>query len=476
MSQDLFEAGESAKRPAPGAPLADLRERAPLAERMRPESIEEFLGQEELLAPGRPLRSLIESGRVPSMIFWGPPGCGKTTLAFLIANHTRSDFVTLSAVSAQIRDVRKILDQARVNLRHGLRTILFVDEIHRFNKAQQDAFLPAVEAGIITLIGATTENPSFSVIAPLLSRCRIFTLRALGPEALRRILAAALTDARRGIAGAALEVDEAVFDAIISLSDGDARRALNLLEIGAEAVRAQGAAQLTTELLRQIAQRHLLYDKTGEEHYNLISAFHKSLRSSDPQAALYWMARMLVSGEDPRFLARRMIRFASEDVGLADPQALVQTLAAHQAYLTLGSPEGELALVQAAVYLATAPKSNSLYAAEGAVREEIERSGSLPAPLALRNAPTGFMKAIGYGEGYTYDHDSPDHFIPKRCLPDLIASARFYQPGPFGFEKEIARRLEWWEKRRRQAEEPVSPAAGEALPPPPPSPQSSDPE
>ncbi len=468
MSQDLFEQESSPDNRESGMPAreGDARFReisaphAPLAERVRPSDFADFLGQDDLLGAGRPLRRLLEGGRVPSMIFWGPPGCGKTTLALLLARTLRCDFVVLSAVSAQISDVRRVINQATLNLRHARRTILFVDEIHRFNKAQQDGFLPAVEAGTIILIGATTENPSFSVIGPLLSRCRVFVLKALGVEDLKAVMRRAMSDARAGLAELGVTVGDEVLEAIAAQSDGDARRALTLLEISAGAARAQNSPELTAEILAALSQRHFIYDKSGEEHYNLISALHKSLRSSDPQAALYWLARMLVSGEDPLYVARRMIRFASEDVGLADPQALVQTLAAYQAYHTLGSPEGELALVQAAIYLATAPKSNSLYAAEGAVRAEIESTGSLPAPMTLRNAPTSLMKELGYGADYTYDHNSEEHYIPKRCLPDGVESETFYTPGPFGFEKEIRRRLDWWAGLRRARQEGESGAEG----------------
>ncbi len=442
MTQDLFEPEE---RP-------DVSH-APLAERLRPSSFDEFLGQEELVGEGRPLRQLIERGRLPSLIFWGPPGSGKTTLAHLVARHTQSDFVTLSAVTAQLKDVRQVIEQAKRNRLHGRATILFVDEIHRFNKAQQDAFLPAVEAGTITLIGATTENPSFSVIAPLMSRCRVFTLRQLGPEDLALLLQRALEDETRGLGRRKVAVPPKSLQAIVNASDGDARKALNLLEMGVEAVHAQHLSALVPDTVTALAQRHLIYDREGEEHFNLISALHKSLRSSDPQAALYWMARMLTAGEDPLYVARRMIRFASEDIGLADPQALVQALSAYQAYHMLGSPEGELALVQCCVYLATAPKSNSLYRAEAAVNREVEETGTLPTPLAIRNAPTGLMKELGYGRDYTYDHESPEHFIPKQCLPDGVKSDTFYEPGPFGFEREVRKRLDWWDSKRREWKE-----------------------
>ncbi|OPZ21092.1 MAG: Replication-associated recombination protein A [candidate division BRC1 bacterium ADurb.BinA364] len=433
---------------------------SPLADRMRPESLEEFVGQHALVGPGALLRRAIDRDQIASMILWGPPGSGKTTLAAIVANATQSDFVKLSAVTSGLKDVRAVIDRARHSrAARGRRVILFIDEIHRFNKAQQDAFLPHVEDGTIVLIGATTENPSFSVIGPLLSRCRVFTLQALAEEDILAILRRALADKERGLGSERLVVGEDVLAAIAGLADGDARRALNLLDLAARQARLNddGSKSLDAALLAELTQRtHLFYDKTGEEHYNLISALHKSLRKSDPDAALYWLRRMLQSGEDPRYAARRMIRFASEDIGLADPHALVQALAAHDAYERLGSPEGELALAQAAIYLATAPKSNSLYAAETAAKEEIEASGSLPVPLVIRNAPTGLMKSLGYGAGYAYDHDSEDHYAPQKCLPDgLKGDGRLYTPGPFGFEREIKKRLDWWQKKRAEGRQSV---------------------
>jgi len=448
MAEDLFVSepkerdGEVAEGPRP------------LADRMRPRRLEEFVGQPQLLGDNALLRRLIREDRIPSMIFWGPPGCGKTALAAVIAHTTRSVFVTLSAVTAGLRDVKPIMEQARRTRReHGRSTILFVDEIHRFNKIQQDAFLPSVENGTIILIGATTENPSFSIIAPLLSRCKVFVLHALSEEQLRRIIVSALSDKERGLGGRDIAISPEVVGHIVRLGDGDARRSLNLLEMVVASVAPDetGKVVVTLEAVEQITQRtNLLYDRAGEEHYNLISALHKSLRSSDPQGALYWLARMLAAGEEPLYCARRMIRFAAEDIGTADPRALEVTVAAWEAYNKLGSPEGELALAEAAVYLATAPKSNAIYAAWQKVEETIEQHGSLPVPLHLRNAPTPLMKALDYGKDYQYDHDSPEHFSGQTCLPEAIAKMEFYEPGPYGFEKDIRRRLDWWAGKRAE--------------------------
>jgi putative ATPase len=432
--------------PTPGSPLAD---------RMRPRTLDDFVGQHELVGPGSPLRRLIEEDNLCSMIFWGPPGCGKTTLALIIARQTRAEFVPLSAVTATIKDARSIMEQARLRRQHqGRRTILFVDEIHRFNKAQQDAFLPFVEDGSIVLIGATTENPSFSVISALMSRCKVFVLKSLTTDDLESILRAALADAERGLKAEQVDVSDEVITRIASLADGDARRALNLLELAAGVsakTEDSGRKIVTIDGLRQVLQRQqLVYDKTGEEHYNLMSALHKSMRGSEPQAAAYWAQRMLSSGEDPLYLARRMIRFASEDIGNADPQALTVALAAREAYSILGSPEGDLALLQCAIYLATAPKSNAVYMAEQRIRAEIERTGSLPVPPHLRNAPTGLMKSLGYGAGYQYDHDCDGGIAGQHYLPDGVTHKTFYEPRNTGFEKEIARRMAWWEERRRR--------------------------
>jgi len=430
----------------------------PLAERMRPRSLEEFVGQEEVLGPGAPLAMLIEGDELRSIILWGPPGSGKTTIASLIAERTRANFVTISAVTASIEDARAVMEDARrAQIAEGRRTILFVDEIHRFNKAQQDAFLPFVEEGAIVLIGATTENPSFSLVSALLSRCRVFVLKPLGENDLVTIMRRAVDDPDRGVGKLHVQVDDDMLLQMAQLSDGDARRALNLLELAAQiSPRGPGDAGpvIDAEALRLVLQRqHLVYDKSGEEHFNTISALHKALRSSDVQAAVYWTGRMLASGEDPLYLARRMIRFASEDIGNADPQALPLALAAREAYSVLGSPEGELALVQLSAYLATAPKSNASYVAEKLVKKEIAASGSLPVPLHIRNAPTGLMKDLGYGSGYKYDHDFEGGFSGQDCLPDKLHSRVFYEPSPYGFEKEIAKRIAWWDKKREELRE-----------------------
>jgi len=434
----------------------EAREDAPLADRMRPRTLDEFVGQSEVVGEGAPLHALISGDKLRSMIFWGPPGSGKTTLAAIIARHTKSDFMSMSAVTASIKDAKAIMMHARSALqRNGRRTILFIDEIHRFNKAQQDAFLPFVEDGSIILIGATTENPSFSVISALLSRCKVFILKALTEENLLAILRSALEDKTRGLGAAGLTVEARALEQIASVCDGDARRALNLLEFAAE-ITAPGKAGkrvIDGEILKQAMQRqHLLYDKTGEEHYNTISALHKAMRGSDPQGAVYWIARMLVSGEDPLFLARRMVRFASEDVGNADPQALVVALAAREAYAALGSPEGELALIQCAIYLATAPKSNASYVAESRVKAEIEKTGALPVPLHIRNAPTRLMKEVGYSKGYQYDQDAENRFAAQEFLPEQVKTRMFYEPPNIGFEREIVKRMQWWDKLRAEAQ------------------------
>lgn len=429
----------------------DVRKERPLADRMRPNDFSEFMGQSKLLGENSLLRRLIEDDRLCSMILWGPPGSGKTTLANIIASKTQFAYFTLSAVTSGIREVKHIFEQAELNQQsYNRKTILFIDEIHRFNKAQQDAFLPHVEKGTILLIGATTENPSFSIISPLLSRCRVFVLAALADADLKIILSNALKDDQRGLGAFGISCDEEALAMIVQLSDGDARRALNLLEFSAGVVK-DGDKIITADVVKELAQRtHLMYDKEGEEHYNIISALHKSMRGSDPDAALYWLGRMLASGEDPLYVARRMIRFASEDIGNADPQALQIAIAAREAYDKLGSPEGELALAQAVIYLSTAPKSNSIYMAYENVMKTIEETGSLPVPLVIRNAPTRLMKNLGYGKDYSYDHDSEEHYLPQDYLPEELLGTKFYEPGNFGFEKEIQKRLDWWEKLKKK--------------------------
>jgi len=426
----------------------------PLADRMRPRTLAEYVGQEHLLGPEGLLRRAVEEDRLFSVIFWGPPGSGKTTLARIMAQETKSHFISFSAVVSGVKEIRAVVDEATELWRHRRRkTILFVDEIHRFNKAQQDAFLPHVESGLITLIGATTENPSFEVIAPLLSRMRVLTLKPFTEEDLSEIVRRALTDKERGLGGLDLELEPEGLAHIVWSADGDARAALNSLEAAASFADKSGETgrRITRAFVEEAIQRKALqYDKSGEEHYNLISALHKSLRGSDPDAALYWLGRMLMAGEDPLYLARRMVRFASEDVGNADPRALTVAVDAMQAYHFLGSPEGELALAQAAVYLATAPKSNSLYAGYGRVRATIEKTGTLPVPLHIRNAPTKLMKELEYGKGYLYAHDFAEAYVPQEYLPDELRGkgGGFYRPTDRGYEKTIGERLEQWRRIR----------------------------
>ncbi len=430
----------------------------PLADRMRPLNLGEFIGQRHIVGEGTALRKAIENDRIFSIILWGPPGCGKTTLAKIISRETRSHFLHFSAVLSGVKQIRAVIDEAREILRlHGKRTILFVDEIHRFNKAQQDAFLHHVESGLITLIGATTENPSFEVNPALMSRCRTFTLKALSEEDLGQIIQNALTDRSRGFGALDLSASEEALSHMVRMADGDARTALSNLEIVVSAMVAEAPSGggeddrglITLETAADALQKKALqYDRAGEEHYNLISALHKSLRGSDPDAALYWLARMLMAGEDPLFIARRMVRFASEDVGNADPRALTVTMDAMEAYRFLGPPEGELALAQAAVYLATAPKSNSIYKAYGKVRKTVERTGTLPVPFHIRNAPTGLMKQLGYGKGYKYAHDYEGGYAAQDYLPDEIKDESYYEPVDMGYEKTIRERLAWWRKRK----------------------------
>jgi len=424
----------------------------PLAERMRPQNLETFVGQEHLLGKESLLRHAIEEDRLFSVIFWGPPGSGKTTLARIMARETKSDFETFSAVLSGVKEIREVIERAKTSRRyHQKKTVLFVDELHRFNKAQQDAFLPHVESGLITLIGATTENPSFEVIAPLLSRARVMLLKPFSDEALSSILKRALSDKENGLGEFSLGVEPDALDHIVWTADGDARVALNNLESAASLVQEKDVSQrkITRAVVETVLQKKALrYDKTGEEHYNLISAFHKSLRGSDPDAALYWLGRMLVAGEDPLYVARRMVRFASEDVGNADPRALSVAVSALQAFQFVGLPEGDLALAQAAVYLATAPKSNALYAGYGKVKERIGKTGSLPAPLHIRNAPTKMMKDLGYGKGYKYAHDFQDAYVPQTYLPEKLGGQVFYTPTDRGYEKIIKERLEKWRRLR----------------------------
>jgi len=417
----------------------------PLAERMRPRTLDELIGQEKLLGPDKPLRVQIERDEVGSMIFWGPPGCGKTTLARLIARMTRSEFVPFTAVLAGIKEIKQVMAEAERARRAGYRTMVFVDEVHRFNKAQQDAFLPHVEAGNIILIGATTENPSFEVIAPLLSRTKVYILAPLSAEQLIALLRRALTDAERGLGKENIEVSEETLGRIATYADGDARAAYNTLEAAVHGVKADAAGSrvITRELVEDVLQRKILrYDKAGEEHYNLISALHKSVRNSDPDATLYWLARMLESGEDPLYIARRLVRMASEDIGLADPGALGVTLAAKEAAEFVGMPEGNLALAQAAVYLALAPKSNALYTAYGAAYKDLQATEAEPVPLHLRNPVTGLMAHFGYGEGYQYAHNSPEKLTDMVCLPPKLAGRVYYHPTDQGFEQRMRQRLE----------------------------------
>jgi putative ATPase len=415
----------------------------PLADRMRPRDIDEFVGQEKLIGPGKILRRAIEEDRLFSMLFWGPPGTGKTTLAQIIARKCRSRFVHYSAVTVGVKEIRELAQKAREDLKYlRVRTILFLDEIHRFNKSQQDYLLPHVEDGTILLIGATTENPSFEVNSALLSRLRVFVLEALPETAIQRILARSLTDPDQGLGKLNLDLEPDGARLIVSLCGGDARSALNILEVAAMEAHEHHEGKISGQLIEDAVQkRNLLYDKSGEEHYNLISALHKSLRDSDPDAGLYWMGRMIEGGEDPLYIARRLVRFASEDVGLASPRALEQAVAAFQACRYVGLPEAALALAQVVVFLATSPKSNSLEAAYIAVKEEIARTGHLPVPLHLRNAPTRFMKGLGYGKGYLYAHDFPDAAVEQEHFPPQLKGRRFYHPTDRGFERTIRERM-----------------------------------
>ena len=430
----------------------DRLKEAPLAARMRPSTFDEFVGQEHLVGKGHVLRKSIESGQLPSIILWGPPGSGKTTLAYIIAGVTDSHFSSISAVSAGVADLRRIIEEAKERRKmNQQKTILFIDEIHRFNKAQQDAVLPCVEDGTITLIGATTENPSFEVISSLLSRCRVLTLKPLTSDEISGIVLRALKDRERGLGDLGVELVADALAYLITMSNSDARVALNALETAALTTPpdAKGKRLITLATVEDVIQhRALAYDKDGEQHYDIISALHKSMRGSDPDAALYWLARMLEAGEEPLYIARRLVRFASEDVGMADPQALVVAMSAQQAVHFIGLPEGNLALAEAVVYLATAPKSNSLYQAYSRVQAEVSKGVSEPVPLHLRNSVTPLLKGMGYGKGYKYAHDHPGHFIKQQNLPDSLQGKRYYTPSDQGYEKEVWARLKaWWQER-----------------------------
>jgi len=431
----LWDTNETGAAPAPPSSSA------PLAERMRPRSLAEFTGQEHLVGEGRILQRMIETDSLSSLIFWGPPGCGKTTLAHVIARETKAHFIFFSAILSGIKEIREIFREAEGYASRGLRTILFVDEIHRFNKSQQDAFLPYVEKGVVTIIGATTENPSFEVIAPLLSRCRVLTLKQLEPPTIKSLLQQALADQERGLGKLGLDMSGEALDFLADQANGDARVALNTLEVSAGLARDE---IITLEDVQEALQKKaLLYDKGGEEHYNVISAFIKSMRGSDPDAALYWLARMLEAGEDPLFILRRMTILASEDIGNADPRALQLSVSAMQAFQMIGMPEGRIIIAQAVTYLATAPKSNASYIGIDAALGEVRKSGALPVPFHIRNAPTKLMKELGYGKDYQYAHDFADGYAGQECLPEKLLGRKFYEPKGHGYEKSIVERMEW---------------------------------
>ena len=436
---DLFESDQAKEQSAA----------APLAERMRPRSLDEFVGQKHLLGPGRILTEMVESGQLRSLVLWGPPGSGKTTLAQILASKTGARCVHFSAVSSGVKDLKKIIDEAERLGRVGKKTVLFVDEIHHFNKSQQDNFLPYVERGTIVLIGATTENPSFEVISPLLSRTQVLVLKTLSTEEIGAIVDRALQDNNRGLGIFDLNISPDARDFLIEQSHGDCRVALNALETAATLTRNAKAKEIGLTQLQDALQRNpLRYDKSGEEHYNVISAFIKSLRGSDPDAALYWMMRMIEAGEDPLFIARRMVIFAAEDIGNADPAALQVAVAAKDAFHFIGLPEGRIPLAQAVTYLATAPKSNASYLAMLAAMEDVEQHGALPVPLHLRNAPTRQMKKLGYGKDYQYAHNFPDHVIDQQHLPNELKTQKYYVPSDSGYEKQIKERLEFWQQKK----------------------------
>ncbi len=440
-----------------GSPLSSHTGRRntarPLADRMRPQTLDEYLGQEHILGPGKPLRAQIESGQLSSLILWGPPGSGKTTLAALIAQKSGADFIPFSAVLSGIKEIKAVMADAQKAKRLGRTTVLFIDEIHRFNKAQQDAFLPYVERGDVVLIGATTENPSFEVVSALLSRTKVYSLRALETEEVVTLLKRAVETPERGLGHLGLKIQDELFDEIAIASSGDARAALNTLEIAAQAAQ-EGTIDRQT-VADALQRKVLLYDKSGEEHYNLISALHKSVRSSDVDAALYWLARMMKAGEDRLYLARRLTRMAIEDIGLADPRAVEQAMACMQTVHFLGIPEGDQALAQLTIYLAAAPKSDAAYQALNKVNATIESTVAPPVPLHLRNAPTPLMKEMGYSKGYKHAHKEDDAVTNMQCLPDALAGTHFYEPTERGFEKNLRERLEWIAKRRTKSPQTV---------------------